>query len=260
MIVKRRTITAIAFVFSFILSCATLFSGCAAPQTSDKSLHITGTYGALSRGVYDGDVTVADLKRQGDFALGNFNALDGEMVAVDGKYYRIGQGGQLNTADDSMRMPNTTATFFKPYEVIIIDKPMSYQELQQYISQQLPTQNIFYAIKLNGSFESIKARTLTKLDQPYPSTPYPTITQNEPTFDFDNVDAVMAMTYSPVQMKEFVYPGYHAHFITSDGKLGGHVIDARITRGRAEVELLPNFTVNLPQNDRYYRASFSDSK
>ncbi len=257
---KRRTITAISLAFSLILTCITLLAGCAAPQTSDKTLYITGTYASLSHGVYDGDVTVADLKHQGDFALGNFNALDGEMVGLDGKYYQIGPGGKLNAANDSMRMPNTTATFFKPYEVIIIDKPMSYQELQQYISQQLPTQNIFYAIKLNGNFESIKARTLTKLDQPYPSTAYSTITQNEPTFDFNNVDVVMAMTYSPIQMKELVYPGYHAHFITVDGKSGGHVIDARITRGRAEVEFLPNLTVNLPQNSKYYQANFSESK
>jgi len=143
------------------------------------------------------------------------------MVAVDGKYYRIGPGGKLNTADDSMRMPNTTATFFNADKVIAIDKPMSYQELQQYINSQLPTQNILYAIKVTGTFDSIKARSLTKLTQPYPSTSYSTITQNEPTFEFNNVGGTMAITVSPTYMREIIYPGYHAHFISSDGKSGG---------------------------------------
>ena len=258
---KRRIIMAIALIIlGVILTGSALLNGCATAQTAGKSLYISGTYGALSRGVYDGDVTIADLKRQGDFALGNFNAIDGEMVAIDGKYYRIGPGGQLNIADNSMRMPNTTATFFKADKVITIDKPMSYQEPQQYINGQLPTQNIFYAIKLNGTFDSIKARTLTKLDQPYPSTPYSTITQNEPTFNFNNVDGTMAITISPTQMKELVYPGYHAHFITNDGKSGGHVLDGRMSKGLAEVEFLPNFTVNLPQNSKYYLADFIEAK
>jgi acetolactate decarboxylase len=258
---KRRIITAIALIIlGVILTGSVLLTGCTSAQTAGKSLYISGTYGSLSRGVYDGDVTIADLTRQGDFALGNFNAIDGEMVAVDGKYYRIGPGGLLNSVDDNMRMPNTTATFFKADKVITIDKPMSYQELQQYINGHLPTQNIFYAIKLNGKFESIKARTLTKMNQPYPSTPYSTITQNEPTFNFDNVDVVMAMTIGPTQMKELVYPGYHAHFISSDGKSGGHVIDGRISKGLAEVEFLPEFTVILPQNSKYYQADFTASK
>ena len=141
---NKRTIATMGLIIAgVILSAALLVTGCTTPQAAGKSLYITGTYGALNRGVYDGDVTIADLKRQGDFAMGNFNALDGEMVAVDGKYYQIGPGGKLNPADDSMRMPNTTATFFKADKVITIDKPMSYQELQQYISSQLPTENIF---------------------------------------------------------------------------------------------------------------------
>jgi len=258
---KRQIFTTTALIITgVILTAGVLLSGCTPAQETGKSLFITGTYGALSRGVYDGDVTVADLKHQGDFALGNFNAIDGEMVAMDGKYYQIGSEGKLNPADDTMKMPNTTATFFKADKVITIDKPMSYQELQQYINSQLPTPNIFYAIKVTGTFDFIKARTLTKLTQPYPTTLYSTITQNEPTFEFNNIDGAMAITVSPTYMKEIVYPGYHAHFISSDRKSGGHVLDGRIARGQAEVEFLPNFSVNLPQSSKYYQADFTESK
>jgi len=258
---NRQIVTAMALIITgVILSAGVLISGCTLPQAAAKSLYITGTYGALSRGVYDGNVTVADLKRQGDFALGTFNAIDGEMVAVDGKYYQIGPMGKVNPADDRMLTPNTTATFFKADKVIAIDKPMSYQEMQQYLNGQLPTQNIFYAIKVSGAFDSIKARSLTKLTQPYPSTPYSTITQNEPTFDFNNLDGTLVIIVSPTYMNEISYPGYHAHFISNDGKYGGHVIDDRIARGQAEVDFLPNFTVNLPQNSMFYQANFAKPK
>ena len=39
----------------------------------------TSTMGALLAGVYEGNVTIRELLRHGDFGLGTFNALDGEM-------------------------------------------------------------------------------------------------------------------------------------------------------------------------------------
>ena len=252
--------TTALIIMGVLLTAGMLISACTTPQATAKSLYVTGTYGALNRGVYDGDVTVADLKCQGDFALGTFNAIDGELVALNGKYYQIGSGGKVNPANDAMNTPNTTATFFKADKVIAIDKAMSYQELQQYLNGQLPTQNIYYAIKLNGTFNSVKARSLTKLTQPYPSTPYSTITQNEPTFDFNNIDGTMVIIVSPTYMNEVSYPGYHAHFISNDGKYGGHVIDGNIAKGQAEVDFLPNFAVNLPQNSMFYQADFAKPK
>jgi acetolactate decarboxylase len=258
---NRQAITTIALIFGgVILATGILITGCTTAQEGDKSLFVTGTYGAINRGVYDGDATIADLKRHCDFALGTFNAIDGELLALDGKYYQIGSEGKVNPASDAMNTPNTTATFFKADKVIAIDKAMNYQELQQYLNGQLPTQNIFYAIKVNGTFDSIKARSLTKLNQPYPSTPYSTITQNEPTFDFNNIDGTMVIIVSPTYMSEISYPGYHAHFISSDGKSGGHMLDGRIAKGQAEVDFLPNFTVNLPQNSKFYQADFAKPK
>lgn len=255
---NRKFIATISLVImGAVLITGMLLSGCTTAQSDGKSLFITGSYGAINRGVYDGDVTVADLKRNGDFALGAFNAIDGELLGLDGKYYQIRAGGKVNPANDTMATPFTTATFFKADKVITIDKPMSYAELQQYLNGQLPTQNIFYAIKLNGTFDTIKARSLTKLNQPYPSTPYSTITQNEPTFDFNNVEGTLVIIVSQTYTSEISYPGYHAHFISSDGKSGGHVLDCRMAKGRAEVEFLPNFTVNLPQNSKFYQADFS---
>jgi acetolactate decarboxylase len=236
------------------------FAGCSAAQDSGKLLFISGTYGALNRGNYDGDATVADLKRHGDFALGNFSGIDGEMLGLNGTYYQIGAQGKLSEAKDTWTVPNATVTFFKPDKTIALSKAGSYQEMQANISSQLPTPNIFYAMKVTGKFEWIKARTLTKMNKPYPSTPYSTITQNEPTFEFRNVDSTLLIVVAPSYTGEIAYPGYHAHFINSDGKYGGHVIDCSIISGQAEVANLPNFTVNLPQSAVFYQADFSKTK
>ncbi|MCX6002548.1 MAG: acetolactate decarboxylase [Chloroflexi bacterium] len=257
---RIRTISTFAQAALAILLVAGIsFTGCTTAQGDGKTLFITGTYGAINRGVYDGSVTVADLKRHGDFALGTFSGIDGELVALNGTYYQIGAQGKINLAEDTWTTPNATVTFFKPDKVITISQPLGYQELQSYLNGQLPTPNIFYAMKVTGKFDSIKARSLTKLTKPYPSTPYSTITQNEPTFDFSNLEGTLVVIVSPAYTGELSYPGYHAHFISSDGKYGGHVIDCRITSGQVEVASLPNFTVNLPQNSEFYKADFTKS-
>jgi acetolactate decarboxylase len=231
-------------------------AGCTTAQGDGKTLFIAGSYGAINRGVYDGAVTIGDLKRHGDFALGTFSGIDGELVGLNGKYYQIGAQGKINQAVDAWTTPYATVTFFQPDKVISISKPLGYQELQVNLNSQLPTPNIFYAMKVTGKFDSIKARSLTKLNKTYPTTPYSTITQNEPTFEFSNVDGTLLVIVSPSYTGELSYPGYHAHFVSSDGKYGGHILDCRLTSGQVEVASLPNFTVNLPQNSEFFKADF----
>ena len=40
----------------------------------------TSTMAALLDGVYEGNVSIRELLRHGDFGLGTFNILDGEML------------------------------------------------------------------------------------------------------------------------------------------------------------------------------------
>jgi hypothetical protein len=56
------------------------------------SLHTlfqVATSGALVTGVYSGAITVGQLLEHGDFGLGTFEGLDGEMVVLDGAVYRV---------------------------------------------------------------------------------------------------------------------------------------------------------------------------
>lgn len=70
---------------------------------SERRLIQHSTIDALLTGVYDGPVTLAELKTQGDFGIGTFNNLDGEM-ALDGIIYRIGNDSGVSP------MPGTTHT------------------------------------------------------------------------------------------------------------------------------------------------------
>ena len=63
-----------------------------------SEVYQTSTMGALLDGVYDGDVTIAELLTHGDFGLGTFNHLDGEMVVLDGVCHHLRSDGSATVA------------------------------------------------------------------------------------------------------------------------------------------------------------------
>ena len=71
------------------------------------------TINALLEGVYDGSMTYGELRRHGDFGLGTFNALDGEMIAFDGEFYQIKSDGIAYPVADDQRTPFATVLFFR---------------------------------------------------------------------------------------------------------------------------------------------------
>jgi acetolactate decarboxylase len=84
---KSRICIVIAICFV-----AGLLAGCvSAPppddQDQDDVLTQVSTIDAILNGLYDGVITYRDLKEHGDFGIGTFEGLDGEMVALDGNFY-----------------------------------------------------------------------------------------------------------------------------------------------------------------------------
>ena len=53
------------------------------------------TIGALLEGSFEGDVSFAELAEHGDLGLGTLNHLDGEMIAIDGRFYRADVEGNV---------------------------------------------------------------------------------------------------------------------------------------------------------------------
>lgn len=82
-------------------------------QTSDSDqIWHYSILDAMRRGVYEGTYTVKELKTHGDFGLGTFNHLNGELVALDGVIYRIPPSGEVEVAPDTMISPFTSLSFF----------------------------------------------------------------------------------------------------------------------------------------------------
>lgn len=243
----------LGMVLVFILA----ITGCAHIANRDV-LFQTSTINALLNAVYDGEFTFAELKQHGNFGLGTFNNLAGEMIALDGVFYQIKHDGKVYPVDNAARTPFAAVTFFEPDKTVVIDKEMNYDQLGKYIRDIIPTKNIFYAIKIEGEFNYIKARSVPNQTKPYPLLV--DVVKSQPTFEFTQVKGTMVGFYCPAYAKEINVPGYHFHFINSEKNAGGHVLDCRINKVKVEIDYTDKFYVQLPQGNEFYNVDLTQEK
>jgi len=220
-------------------------------QAEHNVVFQTSLFNALDNGVAEGEMTIKGLKKHGDFGIGTFNAIDGEMLGVDGDYYRINVDGVAYLADDSMKTPFAAVTFFKPDKRFSLNEIKDYEELKQQLDNQLPTKNIFYAIKIEGTFKYIKARSIPRQNKPY--LPLKEVFKTQKISEFRNIRCTFVGLRCPVYVEGINIPGHHFHFITEDRKAGGHVFECYLEKGVVEIDYIPSFYMELPENDEFFK-------
>ena len=235
----RTPLLPLLFLLSVLMGCT-----CLQGQTKNAIFQVS-TIVSLLAADYDGKITMPDLKKRGNFGIGTFDGLDGEMVAVDGKFYHVKENGVSNPAEDSMRTPFAFVTFFEADKTSSLEKSMNYKELEQYLSGSLPNKKIFYAIKISGDFNFIKVRSGPKQTKPYP--PFGETQKQQKVFEFRDLPGVMVGFLVP-NLGYVNPPGYHFHFLSEDRKRGGHLLDCEIRKAKIEIDPISNFNLFLSED------------
>jgi acetolactate decarboxylase len=246
MSILRHTV----FITAFLVCAALARAG----DESD-SIFQTSTIDALMEGVYDGDFTFGELKKHGDFGLGTLNDLDGEMIGLDGVFYQVRSDGKVFVVPDRARTPFAAVTFFEPDKSLTLKKPLGCRELESYIETLLPSKNIFYALKVEGSFDNVKTRSVPRQKKPFP--PLTEAVKHQSYFELKNVRGTMAGFWLPEYMKDINADGFHLHFISEDKESGGHVLDCTISDVKIEIDYSRGLDVSLPETSDFYNADLS---
>jgi acetolactate decarboxylase len=206
------------------------------------------THNSLVKRLYDGEFSIKELKPFGDFGLGTLNSFDAEVVVVDGHYYRVNEDGKAEEADDDALLPYAAVTDFEADQALEIPAGLNFAQLGKKIDSQLPTLNGFYAIRIDATFKYVKARVLRHTK---PLTKSLEQARNEQAiFEFHNVEGTLVGFRCPSFVKGINTPGYHLHFITKDGKAGGHIVDLSTDASTVQVDRLHKFTLMLPDNPK----------
>ena len=229
------------------------------PVAQRETLAQISTIDAILSGVYDGVVDFGTLKKYGDFGIGTFEGLDGEMLGFDGNFYQVKADGMAYAVSDSMETPFASVTFFEVDYKQDLPEGIDYEQLQDFLDGVLPTGNIFYAIKIEGMFSYMKTRSVPAQEKPYP--PLVEVTQNQPIFEFNDVEGTIVGFRCPAYVAGVNVPGYHLHFLTKSKDSGGHVLEFEIVEAVASIDYTSEFLMILPGDDSdFYEVDLTQDK
>ena len=209
----------------------------------------------LMQGDYDGSVTLDDIRKHGDFGIGTFDRLDGEAIELDGAFYQVKVDGKVNRMDGGIKSPFAMATFFNADAGFPVSRKTDYLSLQEYIDSRLPAKNIPYAVRIDGKFDYIKVRSVPAQDKPYPI--FSEAAKHQSVFEFRGIEGTLIGFRMPDYMKGVNISGYHMHFLSRDKTKGGHLLECSIASGRAEIDNIKRFIMDLPQSQRFYDLDLS---
>ena len=221
----------------------------------DTEVYQFSTISALLDGVYDGDVTIADILRHGDFGLGTFNHLDGEMVILDGVCYRLRADGSATRAALTDRTPFAAVTRFHTDFEIAIETRTDQAEVIGAIDRRIESSNLIYAIRITGHFAELHTRTVMEQKKPY--TTLAQATEGQAETRFSDAPGVMVGFRTPDYQQGISVAGYHLHFLNSDRTSGGHVLDFSLEHGQVAVSGASQLHLSLPTSGAFLNARLS---
>lgn len=242
----RSRIARLAKVFHHHLPLTSTTSS--TPQASREVFQYS-TLEALLGGVYDGEVTIGELLTHGDFGLGTFNSLDGEMIILDGICYQLRSDGTARVASDSEQTPFAAVTYFSPQATSTVHAPMTYRQIDTLVSEQIPSPNLNYAIRVTGHFSTVRTRTVARQHRPYPTLTEATEGQAEATFT--DIAGTLAGYLSPSYEQGITVAGYHLHFLDESRTQGGHCLDFTLTSGAVAIDTITALHLSLPQSGAF---------
>jgi acetolactate decarboxylase len=203
------------------------------------------TIGALLEGAYDGDLSFAELAEHGDLGLGTLNGLDGEMIALDGEFWRADVEGRVHLIAPEERTPFAVVTRFEPTIEARIEGGLVHEELLERLDELAPAGASSCAIRLDGEFALVRARSVPAQQPPY--RPLTEVVAEQNVFELRDIAGTMLGFRFPAYVEGIEVAGYHLHFVSDDRSRGGHVLDSRVGEGlRVRLDPSDDLHIELP--------------
>ncbi|MDP8217430.1 MAG: acetolactate decarboxylase [Candidatus Theseobacter exili] len=209
---------------------------------------------ALVEGIYEEKIPLSQIKMHGDFGLGTFDDLDGEMVMLDGEIYQIAGTGQVHRVTEQALTPFACVTFYRSLCQDRLEVDLPYADFKAWIERLLPSPNIFYALRIEGLFSYIKVRSVPKQEN---YRPLVEAAQEQQVFTFTDIEGTLLGFFTPGFMGFVNVPGLHLHFLSADRRRGGHLLECRPSKVEVGVQMLPSLELSLPMSLDYLTWDFS---
>ena len=221
----------------------------AAASQDTETIYQVALLQSLTQGYYDGIIKVSELKEHGDTGIGTFEGVNGEMIVIDGKVYQALGDGSVKEAADDETVPFSNVTFFDSDAAVdlkdIKDMASFKSELDKTVAEK--GKNMFYMVKVSGTFEKMYVRSEIKQEKPYKSLDK-ALETDQREFNYENIAGTVVGFYCPDYMGGLNAAGWHFHFISDDRTKGGHILELNFKEAKAELDITPSFDMTLSDN------------
>lgn len=207
------------------------------------------TLSALMSGLFEGSMTIGELLEHGNLGIGTLDAIDGELIVLDGKAYQAKGDKTITEVSPDVKVPYAAVVFHQA-EVIFKQRfEATSQELQDRIETYYDGANLFRSIKIHGTFSKMHVRMIPKAKA---GAKFADVATKQPEYTVENVTGTIVGIWTPEMFHGVSVAGYHLHFITDDYTFGGHVMDYVISEGIVEVGPVDQLDQRFPVQDRKY--------
>lgn len=201
-----------------------LAGGCCFPQgapTTDALFQVAPLHNLLA-GAYDGLISFGRVRAQGDFGLGTLDALDGELLLLDGLFYQVRGDGSVHPVPNETTTPFVMVKHFRDDRMTVLPDGLDLNGIRAVLDREMGAGDPPWAIRLEGRFLRVKTRSVPRQVSPYP--PLAEVVKHQSTFEFTEVDGTVVGFRMPAYLQGVNLPGYHFHFLTKRRDRGGHVL------------------------------------
>ncbi len=210
-----------------------------------------GTLAMLVAGLFEGTMPLSELLTHGDSGIGTADSLDGELVIADGKAYQVRESGEVVEMTPDTKIPFASVHYDDVDAKQTHIENMNDRQLQERLIKDHNMFNVFYAIKITGTFSHMHTRVVPRQEKPYPKLTVATKVQ--PEFEQDQVHGTIVGYFMPYLFLGAAVGGIHWHFINDARDFGGHILDFQLASGDVSVQVLENLNQHLPVNNTPFR-------
>lgn len=211
-------------------------------------MYQVSTLQALMLGYSRSVIPVSELLEHGNTGLGTFEDVDGEMIVIDGTCYRATENGTVEVAEPDKGVPFSAVCDLQGNRTVELGAFQSVDALKSQLNLLIEEDfglNSMHVVRIDGAFAFVDARS----ESAYRSmhvTLKDVLAQTQKAFCFENITGSLVCVYFPDYMDGINAAGWHLHFVSDDRKLGGHVFDVSMIRGRALLDKVNTIELRLP--------------
>lgn len=209
---------------------------------------------ALVAGLYDGAFSVADVTAAGDLGVGCGDSLDGEFVLLDGVGYLCRAEG-VQRVEPTDLLPFAEVVRFRPTYTAPLTA-LTEKQFEALVESLVPSNNLFYAIRVDADFDGMIVREATRQQRPFPGLADAVKSQHESSVGA--TAGTMVGFKGPDVFQGLSVADFHLHYLDHAREFGGHVMDFALRSGTLTIEAFAGFSLRLPQVSSYLEAQLDD--